>query len=266
MSESRTNLYTITGEPETRVHIQRVSAQVTEVGTPVYLHTIQLAGKELEALEFFASIQTFTNVRDPRVPMLIDAWQEGTGVQFVTLELNGFPIDSSEAQGILSSHGNQLLDEIGYQTLATLAVLHSQNATHRRVRKEVFAVHETGFIFMKDCGLLDRLQNLASQQFDDAPGGMLLASNLAAYDVVDWAAMMATMITRVPILDPSRRKSEEELLPEEVDQAQRQLIQLMGETPMAIFLNKCLQARADNVPVFDQAGDALKHYPGKEKT
>lgn len=266
MSESRIEYYEASGEPKTFGFVERTRASIKDVGTLVYIHEVHISPDKLTAADLFQTLNSFTNVRDPRVPAVIDAWQEKDSIGFVTLELEGHPLDSNEARTLLKANRLNYFEEAAFQSLATLSSLHSQNATHRHVRKEVFAIHETGFIFMRDAGLIERINSIIQEQLDGNFAQLLLVSNLASYDVVDWAAMVATLMTGVPILDPSSRLSNDEILPEQVARAQKQIIQLLGENPMSSFLSKCLQARADNVAIYDNAGDAMKAYPQKDKS
>ncbi len=265
MSGEQFELYEGLSEPQRFGYVERKKGVLKEVGTQVYLHEVLISPEVLSAEDLFTTISSFTQVRDPRVPAIIDAWQNKESINYVTLELEGFPLDSSEARSILKSIHSNYFEEMAFQTLATIAALHSQNATHRRIRKEVFNVHDTGFVFMCDGGLIERINKIIEEQTVGNGGQLMLVSNLAAYDVVDWAAMVATLMTDTSILDPSTRISDE-ILPEDVAQAQKKILQLNGETPMSLFLNKCLQARADNVAVYDNGGEALRAFPERDKS
>lgn len=264
MSESRNELYEAQGDIQKSGAVDRWKAVLRDVGTSVYVHEIHVSPDQLSAEDLFQTLGSFTQVRDPRVPAIVDAWQNPDSISLVTLELEGYPLDSKESRAILKSVYSNYYEEMAFQTLATLAALHSQNATHRHVRKEVFNVHETGFVFMRDPGLVERINSIIEEQLNGSFAQLMLVSNLAAYDVVDWAAMVATLMTDTAILDPSIRITQE-MLPEDVAQAQKQIKSLLGESEMSEFLAKCLQARADNVAIYDNAGEALKAFPTRDK-
>lgn len=267
MSESRRKLYEVdTSTTEQVGSIERSKATVKSTGSQIYFHRIDKATNLISLEDLFSKINSFCRVRDPRVPMLTDAWEDEGSIEFVLLEQEGVALNSPESRQILKRLNRNFGFEVTYQTLATIAALHDQNATHRHIMKEAFIVHETGLIYLKDHGLLGRINKILNDERDGGDGvtSFQLASNLSGFDVADWACMVASILLGESILDPSHRLERENVEPEAVAMAQKQITKSMNDNAISKFLVKCLQSRADTVGGFDNASDALKAFPVEE--
>ena len=117
-------------------------------------------------------------------------------------------------------------------------------------------------VFMRYHGLNSRLRKLLEDLTGVDVSDMLVVANLYACDVCDWAAMVASILCNMPILDPSKRY-DDSLIPEQVAVAVKNVRSHVHNKPMAEFLCEAMQARADSTGGFENAGEAIKSYPAE---
>ncbi len=259
MSSDRANLYEMVGSLPTAGDTHRAEARVRSSGARVILHRIEV--DDPGALDVISGpLQRFAAIRDPRIPRVIDAWQTDNYIFYVTLEYFGEPLRSPASRHIFKGRNQNFIFQAAYQTLSALAALHDQVTTHRNVNVDCFLVTKTGLIFMQNHGLAFRVSRMVAVTSSlKSPDGILLASNLMGFDVADWAAMIASMVAGVPILDPSLF-IDSSPVPEQVSLAAKQIKQLVIDKTLADFLVRALQARANETGGFENAVEALAEF------
>lgn len=258
--EDRNELYEVRQQLETRSEIRRFEARVKSTGARVVFHEV-LVDREVVSIEdLFLRVGQYAQLRDVRVPRIIDAWQTGNRIHYVTLEQFGDPLGTPEARIHFETTGRSMPLEVAYQSLSALAALHDQTVLHRRVALDCFVVTPSCMVFMRYHGLNGRIRRLLDDLSGNNISDMLLVANLYACDVCDWAAMVATMLCGMPILDPKKR-SDDSLIPEQVAVAVKLVRDHIKNKPFADFLCEAMMARGDSTRGFENGGAAVKAYP-----
>jgi len=259
-SEDRSHFYKIGQQVETRSEVKRFEARVKSTGARVVYHDVQVDREAVTIEDLFQKVGPYAQVRDVRTPRLIDAWQNDKHIYYVTLEQFGDSLDTDEARVHFEAAGKDSAREIAYQSLSALAALHDQTILHRKVAADCYIVTSGCWVFMRYHGLNSRIRKLLEDLSGIDTSDMMLAANLYACDVCDWAAMIASMLCRMPVLDPKKR-FDDSLIPEQVAVAVKLVRDHVREKSMADYLCHAMQARADSTGGFENAGEAVKAWP-----
>jgi hypothetical protein len=256
--------YEIVAQLKPEGPIERFQARHASCGSPVILHRFPLGDVDLEAVQ--RDIQRFAQIRDPRLPLLTDAWVSNGSFEFAWIAHDKWELQAREARVELEQLPRGYIHQVATQTLSALRVLHENSLAHQGFEAPCFTVLPGGLVFLKRPGMLVRL--LSSLENDGRfGGGFQLASNLYSQDVAQWACLVATVAGGIDILTAEERDVTGVTMAT-IERARGAIRSNVADRALQVLLNTALDAWEPDGRGFENAAQAwdelCKSFPGEE--
>lgn len=240
--------------------VYRFAAREKQFGAPVVIHRVDFAEHGFEPDAVTVPVARWGNLRDARLPLMIDAWTNEDSATWVLVEHAGVPLASSGATELLSGLEGGAARQAVFQSLSALAVLHEPSLSHRSLRADCFSVSPGGVVLLSNWGLDGRLTADADSKADSA--AFTLSANYQSHDLASWAFAIGGVLLDRPLAVESELAVAAPV-PDVVERARDALRKDLADKALAKLLGDCMEIRASDRPVYDNAVEALAAaFPG----
>ncbi|MCB2154310.1 hypothetical protein KQI84_05450 [bacterium] len=253
------NFYEVLDALDTVGVISRVKARIRTSGAPVLIYRLPEEGSSKHEVKILNDLKRWGTVRNPRLPMMIDAWQADGRIEYAQIEYSGTSLNDPAGHGPLMNSRRGLEMEVVWQSLNAIRALHDASVSHEHLRRDSFEILRDGTVYLRDNGLLHCLNSQLAKGGSQSDIGFMLSSNLMRHDVGDWALTITECLSGQSLANLD--DLETPLLPPHIyEGAVTQLRRTFKEPDLANFMERALACRGKEEPEFGNAIDARKAF------
>ena len=257
--DDHSHFYEVLDSLETVGVVSRVRARIRSTGVPVIINRLGEDFVQRAEMKIVTDLKRWGPVRNPRLPLLIDAWQCDGRIEFAMIEQKGIALNDRDGHLAFAHSRLGVTMEVVFQTLMALSALQDAGVSHETLRARCFEVLKDGTITMRGHGLLERLNSHTKSKGTEAEGTFVLSSNLMRHDVGDWALAVGECLSGKMLADLDGLATPL-LSPPVFENAKTEIRRAITDKSLADFVVRALGCRGIQEAEFDSALDARKAF------